>query len=118
MINIYRNRQYVLVSIPWLALGLFMAFTHPAELPVYALLVPFVLLGVALYVTLNSAVGAYFKTKNKHQKNVTLLLTLFLVTCAGLQSVGQLTMRDFITVLLLTLLGYFYLYRNVIASKQ
>lgn len=110
--------KYMIVAMPWLVLLIFISSTHPANLPVFALLVPFVILGVALYITLQAVTSKVIGGRSKHQKAVTVLLTIFLVTCAGLQSVGQLTFRDFMTVLLLTLLGYFYVYRNIIGAKQ
>ncbi len=110
--------NYATVAVPWVVFLVFISSTHPADLPVYALLVPFLLLGIALYVTLSVVAKKVVKTSSRHQKAITILMTLFLVTCVGLQSVGQLTFRDFMTVLLLTLLGYFYVYRNIIGTKQ
>ncbi|MFZ1483642.1 MAG: hypothetical protein WAS36_01370 [Candidatus Saccharimonadales bacterium] len=109
--------SYIVLLLPWAAFLLFMSTTHPATLPVYALLIPFVLLGLAVYVTLRMLMSKLMG-QSKHQKIVTILITLFLVTCVGLQSVGQLTFRDFLTVLFLALLGYFYVYRNIVGAKQ
>jgi hypothetical protein len=110
--------SYATMAVPWIVFLVFISSTHPADLPVYVLLVPFFLLGVAIYVTLGSLVSKITRSSSRHQKAVTILMTLFIVVCFGLQSVGQLTFRDLMTVLALTLLSYFYVYRNIIGTKQ
>ena len=104
----------------WVALGLWMAATNPSKLPVWGLVVPFILLAGGVYTAARKVLKIFPATNNiaeKHQKSIAVIAASLVVMVIGLQSIGQLTFRDLITVAVLGLVGYFYLYRNVFKAS-
>lgn len=83
--------------------------TNPQSLPSVALIVPFVLL-FAICALILKSVQAKF---NKYPSNpIIILISGAVVVLAGLQSLGQLTLRDFIMVFALFIVASLYLHRR------
>ena len=117
------KQQLITTSSTWGFLVLFMALFRPDKLPVVFLIVPFVLLFFALYSTwhlLDSVRRQYFAKGNtdRPRRRLGLSICISLVLLLVLQSLGQLTARDVITVLAIVALGYVYLGRTVLGSGQ
>jgi hypothetical protein len=99
-------------------LALFMMVSQPSKLPVVVLIVPFVLLLGAFYSlwTLISLIRRRYLSRKGDEARphrrlglaVSLSATLLLV----LQSLGQLTLRDVLTVAAIIILGYLYVSRS------
>ena len=95
----------------WGMLSLFLTLTHPSRLPVFLLVVPFILLLLALY----SSWGIFFVSKKRETSYLKLLgitVSLITVLCVGLESIGELTKKDFLTVLIFAAVAYFYIVRT------
>jgi len=108
-------KQYALrTGIAWLALIGFMILLAPDGLPVVLLIVPFVLLFVALYTTWNlcGMLRRPDTTGGTSHKRLGMALCGTVVLLLVLQSLGQLTLRDIITVAIIVAVGYLYLRRN------
>ena len=97
---------------------------QPSKLPVVILILPFILLFAAFYTTwgLFDMVRVRYITK---KPNATLhrqlggAVSLSAVLLVILQSLGQLTLRDVLTVVAIVLLGYAYVARNkAVLSKK
>ena len=94
-----------------------MAISQPANLPTVALIAPFVLLYVALIYTTKGlaeymAAGNHAKSSNFVQRKAPGTIASTVVLVVALQSIGQLTARDLISVILVVVIGYFFMYRN------
>ena len=90
---------------------------RPASLPVVGLIVPFVLLFVALYSTwrLFGHLRAHYLGREEEtvaHKHLSTAICIGLVLVVVLQSLGQLSVRDVITLLAIVSLGYVYLGRS------
>jgi len=90
---------------------------QPDKMPVVGLIVPFVLLFLALYNlwTLAGMIHARYFAKEegpKPHKNLGMTLSGSAVLLLVLQSLGQLTLRDIVTVVASVVLGYLYLARS------
>ncbi|MFZ1249759.1 MAG: hypothetical protein WAQ24_05580 [Candidatus Saccharimonadales bacterium] len=99
----------------WMALILWMSFTHPMNMPVYILVIPFIVLGFAVYYACLLAVALYDqgdRTKTKRGKAISITIACLVAICAAMQSIGELTPRDLTVTVLLILVGYFYATRN------
>ncbi len=101
----------------WLALGAFMAVCSPDKLPVVVLIVPFVLLYAAFYSTWNLGIAlrARFFVRTQPillHRPLGMALSLSTVLLIVLQSIGQLTLRDAVTVLAVVVIGYLYVTRS------
>ena len=111
------KQQILRTFAAWGALLLFMILFEPTKLPVVVLIVPFILLFSALYTLWNlvNMLRMRFFTKQTWQPSRRLGLSLCLSTVLllVLQSLGQLTFRDVITVLAIVVLGYVYMARNL-----
>lgn len=89
---------------------IFLGFTNPATLPSFLLVIPFTLLFTTLY-----AISYILLRKMGLRRLRSLRLG---IVCAGLpvsllllQSIGQLTVRDVLTILIFFGVAYFYISR-------
>lgn len=94
-----------------------MSMSNPATLPTMGLIVPFILLYGAVLNTVKWLVdyaGRSVQLYASHtiQRKIPAVVTVVLITVLALQSIGQLTVRDLVAVILVVALGYFYVYRN------
>jgi len=111
------RRQLIRMGTAWSALGAFMMLFQPQKLPVVILIVPFLLLFLAFYSLwgLLYALRARFSANNTGppSKRLGVAICTTAVFLIVLQSLGQLTLRDVITILTIVLLGYAYVARNL-----
>lgn len=94
----------------WLLFGGFLVFFSPNGLPVVFLIVPFALLFIALYslwTMMRELVAHRFERPRTHRR-LGMAVCLSAVFLLLLQSLGQLTLRDVVTVMILVVLGYLY----------
>ena len=111
-------KQHIIrTGVAWGALLLFMALFQPSKLPVVVLILPFLLLFSAFYSLWNllNLLRIRYFSKQTWQPSRRLGLTVCLsgVLLIVLQSLGQLTLRDVVTVLAIVVLGYGYVARNL-----
>lgn len=92
-------------------LGGLILFTQPDQLPSVMLTVPYILLFILFFILFKRVFGGLGITRKKGVSLMALVagLPVFLL---ALQSLGQLTSRDIIMVLVLFLIAYFYLYKR------
>lgn len=102
--------------VAWVVLLAFMMVSRPQKLAVLLLIVPFVLLFTALVSSWSLIVAVLHRLSGKrtYAGNRRLRLTVCgsLVLCLILQSLGQLTLRDFFTIVAIAGLGYAYIGRS------
>lgn len=112
------RRELVKLTAIWIIFLALLLSTQPSDLAFYLLFIPFILLGVAVYSTWRfAAVFALNRGRaalSKRQKAAGITISVAAVVLLGMQSLGELTPRDFVTVILFTLIFYFYSVRNLI----
>ncbi len=115
-----KNRNLVQMIVAWVLVLLFLLLSSPAKLPLYFVIVPFVLLGVALYCTWLVLLGLLGRDRahTYELKILGLAVTIASLACLGLQSIGELTVKDCLAVFGFTAIAYFYLIRNIIQPKK
>lgn len=105
--------------------AIILLLTNPKEMPSILLIIPFVLLFVANYVTamlvLNVAAGTGANTtvarwRLIRPRVIAVLVSGFPVLLLTLQSIGQLTARDLITSCVIFILAYFYIAKSSSAT--
>ncbi len=111
------KRQSLRTIIAWGVLVGFMMLFQPDKLPVVGLIVPFVLLFWSFYnlwILFGMAHARYFPTDKtrKPRNHLGMALCASGVLLLVLQSLGQLTVRDVVTVVASVVLGYLYLTRS------
>ncbi len=111
------KQKLIQTSIIWGLLGVYMMVSSPDKVPVLALIVPFVVLFFALYSTwqlISTLIAAYILTAKvpKRHSKVGAVFAGALVMLLVLQSLGQLTIRDVLTLAAIVVLGYLYLHRT------
>lgn len=104
------NFKTKLVCLTLALLALLLFFTSPTELAIPILITPFLLLFVSLFLILQIILERLARN-SPHNARTALIVTCLPILLLALQSVGQLTLRDVLTVGLLFLVGYFYLHR-------
>jgi|SRR5665213_356204 len=101
-----------------LSLGLIalLSFTNPQRMPLTVLILPFILVFLILWISI-STVLRYFSTKLsvKKQRTLVSLLAAFPLFCLLLQSIGQFSIRDFITLTAFFIVLWFYINRTSLA---
>ena len=99
----------------WIALVVFISISQPAKLPAWGLIIPFILLYFAIRYTVGLAVETKGQTNLRTHAVVRwlpVIVALSVVVILALQSIGQLSTRDVIAVIMVVMLGYFYVHRN------
>lgn len=86
--------------------------TSPETIPSFMLIVPFILIYVALVAVLTLAL--MYKFSGRHALRRALVIAIMPVFILVLQSIGQLTIRDVLTVTILLAVGYFYVSRSTL----
>lgn len=105
----------------WAVLLLFMALFQPQHLPVEGLIIPFLLLFGALYSLWNLMAALrvrYGQHTTLSHKHLGAVLCVGIVLLLVLQSLGQLTLRDIITLIAAASLGYLYLARSQFSAPK
>jgi hypothetical protein len=104
------KQRLLRMLVAWASLGVFMGVSTPNKLPVVLLIVPFVLLFVACYSTwgLLLQVRTRYFARTKPPRRLGVVVCMSVVLLLILQSLGQLTLRDIVTVAGIVLLGYLY----------
>jgi hypothetical protein len=112
------KQQIIRTVIIWLLLLVFMTVFDPNKLPVLLLIVPFILLFAALYSTWNTIAairGEYARgsgAQPRPRKRLGCILSASAVLLLILESLGQLTIRDVVTIGAILILGYIYVLRS------
>ena len=109
--------QILKTALAWGGLLAFMTLFRPANLPVVALIVPFVLIYVSFYNLwrLFGLVRHRYFVKDgewKPHRKLGMAICCCLVLLLVLQSLGQLTLRDVVTLVAIVALGYVYVARS------
>lgn len=89
----------------------FFGLTNPSKVPAIMLIAGFILILVNLYVLARGAIALsrwYGVSLGEHSKKITLIITGILGALIGLQSMGQLSVRDLVILMPFVALGYFY----------
>lgn len=101
----------------WICTALLLLATDPAKLPSALLIVPFLLLFVAVYLTVKEALhllrggdgNKIIGMKASRPRLIAGLIAAFPVLLLVLQSIGQLTTWDILMVVALFIVAYFYI---------
>lgn len=112
------KQHIVRTTAAWVVLLVFLGLFQPDKLPVVGLIVPFMLLFAALYSLWNLL---YLLRQRYFMKNATaastprrlgIVICLCSVVLLIVQSLGQLTLRDVLTVVAILVVAYLYFSRN------
>lgn len=107
--SIRKFRSLIAVLAIYLALFLWLALTDPRDLPIILLIVPFVLLFAALFMTVNLIVRRFFPRVSQAKRRLMAACVAGLPTfLLILSSVNQLTWRDVALVAFLSIFLLFY----------
>jgi hypothetical protein len=113
-----KQTKFLRAGMYWLCLVVFMSVTGPYNMPVAVLIVPFILFGLALFASWQAFAQLYYRKRiDKHEGGRTNLLgaivSIIFVFALGLESLGELTPKDFFVILLFGVVAYFYMVRSV-----
>lgn len=109
-----RTPELLLLAFCLVAGLIFFAVTNPRDLPPVLLMFGFAIILGVLYSGLRlagRALGVQDKLRPGQYKGLIFCGTVLPVLLLALQSLGQLTVRDVVTLILLFAIGFFYLSR-------
>lgn len=115
MMKRFLTTNFLIALSAWFILVVFLLVTNPTKIPVSLIVVPFGVLMVALWYSWSFICDQLFGQK-QHQFGVVVrhfghMLAIATTVCLALQSIGQLSVRDILAVLLVCILGFFYVHR-------
>jgi len=105
-----RLKRLVWLATPVVIGIVFILLTDPYKLPLVFLLIPFLLLAIGLYQILNASLRRLHVSKAK-ARFVSIVVTSLILLVALLQSIHQLSIKDFLILGALLLGMVFYLRR-------
>lgn len=111
------KRSTIISSAAALILCILLVSTNPAQLPSWSLVLPFILLFIVIWSVSFSGFRRHGMTRLRSVR-LSLVLAGLPVSLLLLQSIGQLTPRDIITILAFFSLAYFYVSRIVTSSES
>lgn len=95
-----KTKRFALLILPFALLGLMTLLTDPYELPLAALLLPFILIGWGVY-SLTREILRLSPLSARKVRFISGSSTAIILLTAVLQSIGQLSVRDFMIMLAL-----------------
>ena len=106
-----RLKQIGLLLLPFITLGFFLLLTDPHDIPLPLLVVPFVLLGFGIFRLLSFALARLTKLSVARIRLLAGLITSLVELLVLLQSIRQLSLKDFFLLVALLVGLTFYLRR-------
>lgn len=108
----------------WLCTVLLLIVTNPAKLPSILLIAPFLFLFVSIYLTVKEVLSLMrggdqqkiVGLRASRPRLIAALIAAFPVLLLVLQSIGQLTAWDVLTVVALFIVAYFYIIKTSVVS--
>lgn len=98
----------------------FLVFTNPQNLPLILLILPLLLFFVALFLTVRSILahldGGINRANARYRTVLAATISAFPVMCLLLQSIGQFSARDFVTISILFGILIFYINRMKVTT--
>lgn len=118
--TMFLKKQTIYTILAWGIFGLFLIFSNPNKLPVVVLIAPFLLMFIALYSSwiLIRSVTSRFLTGDRPHRHLGLAVCVIMVLFLVLQSLGQLSLRDVVTIVAIVVVGYLYLGRTNLGSRR
>jgi uncharacterized membrane protein len=89
----------------------FFSLTNPRNVPSVILICAFLLLGVLLYAVVRTAVGLTGRGQSRRLRYISIGVSGVITLLLLLNTIGQLTVRDVITLIVFLGLLYFYIVR-------
>jgi hypothetical protein len=116
------KKRIVRTIAAWTALLAFMMISNPQHLPVILLIVPFILLFIALIMLWGLVVPLLRRLLGRRgyegSRRLRITVCGSLVLLLIMQSLGQLTIRDFGTIVAIAVIGYLYIGRSRSGEQQ
>lgn len=112
-----KYKYFIRAGLSVLVFLLFLLLSRPDQLPIAVLFVPYAFLGLAAYYLWMGIGQVLFGSQEARMARVRIaayVWTAIIVISAGLSSLGELTFRDFIVLLIFGLGAYFYATRMLI----
>lgn len=105
----------------WLAAGYFLAAiffvsVNPEKLPLIFILVPFLIIFGLLYATIYLILDTFFNISVHQRRIVALVLSIMPVLLLVIQSITQLTVRDVLLCIAITVIVIWYSAKSRVAS--
>lgn len=121
-----RVLSLIKILVVWGIIVAVLILSNPSELPSVALIVPFILFFIAIYITVKETIwllSGEEKNDPAHlratrPKLIAGLVASFPVILLVLQSIGQLTAWDVLTAIALFIVAYFYVMRASMVSPK
>lgn len=104
------NKKIILLATLVACLLAFMLLTRPDQIPLGFLLVPYIMITIIIFVSVNFLIGLFVVDKASKKKVMifSAILALIAVNFLILRSLGQLTFEDgIISVIIIAVLGFY-----------
>jgi hypothetical protein len=104
------NKKIILPILMIASLLTFMMLTRPDEIPLGFLLVPFIIITIIVFVSVNQLISFFVNDRASRKKVMVFsaILAVIAVNFLLLRSIGQLTLQDgIISIIITAVLGFY-----------
>lgn len=102
------KKRYFWLMLGYIASFIFFISIRPEKLSLIFVLLPFFIIFILLYATINLVVNTFFNISHYSVKIISLVLSIMPVLLLVIQSITQLTIRDIILCIIITVIIIWY----------
>lgn len=102
------KKRYFWLMLGYIASFVFFISIRPEKLSLIFVLLPFFIIFILLYATINLVVNTFFNISHYSVKIISLVLSIMPVLLLVIQSITQLTIRDIILCIIITVIIIWY----------
>ncbi len=102
------QKNTLLLGFSYIAAAVFFVSVNPEKLSLIFILLPFLIIFGLIYATLNIVLDTFFDISIYQKRIVSLVLSIMPVLLLVIQSITQLTIRDVVLCLAITLIVIWY----------
>ncbi len=111
------QKQSTWLAVGYLVAAIFFMSVNPEKLSLIFILVPFLIIFGLSYTTINLVLGTFFNISQSQKRVVSLVLSIMPVLLLVIQSITQLTVRDVLLCVAITVILIWYSAKSRATSK-
>lgn len=112
------GKKLITLGLAYFAAFLFFMLINPHKLPFALILLPFIILFLLIYMSVQVVLSVFFIINSRQKRVISLVLATMPVLMLIIQTVTQLTVRDVILSVSITIVLIWYSVRSGLGSNK
>lgn len=112
------HKRITSLFIAYILVGIFFIFINPEKMKLVYIFLPFLLIFGLLYWSIDTFILVFFSLVQSQRRIVSLVLSVMPVVLLVIQSITQLTIRDVVLCMVITVIIIWYISRSHNSDKQ